>query len=226
MRDGIIRTLAAVASALALTGGCGQSPSGGSDSGQGEVQVVVVPIGDIIPAEGGADIPQELQNVIIDCQNQLEEGSFGELATDMERIAEETDDPAVEAAALLCGGIARVDKGEFEEGLDDLDAAEDVLDRFPPEIRRPLAVLLYRGQTVGHTSTGNDEAAREALDDLVAVAPEAGDEALEELCRAAKDDAACAPAPTGPAGDSTPSDPSPTEEPTTPTEAPSVQPTS
>jgi len=144
----------------------------------------------------------------------------------MERIAEETDDPAVEAATLLCGGIAEVNKGEFEEGLDDLDAAEDGLDRFPPEIRRPLAVLLYRGQTVGHASTGNDEAAREALDDLVAVAPEAGDEALDELCRAAKDDAACAPAPTG---ESTPSgltESDQTGEPTTPTEASSVPPTS
>lgn len=221
-----IRTLAAGAGALALVAGCGQSTSGGSDGGRGEVQVVVVPVGDIIPVDGGSDIPQEAAALINDCEDRLHEGSFSELATDMERIAEETDDPVVEAAALLCGGIAGIDQGEFEEGLDDLDAAENELDRFPPEIRRPLAVLLYRGQTVGNASIGNDEAAQESLDDLVAVAPDAGDEALDELCRAAPESASCAAAPTGEPTPPGPTGSDPTGEPTTPTEVPSVTPTS
>lgn len=222
MRGGIaIRTLAAGTAALALVTGCAEPTSGGSGDGQSEVQVVVVPEGEIIPVAGGVDIPQELADVITDCERQLDERAFDELAMDMARIAEETDDPAVEAGARLCGGIAEIDMGEFDEGLDHLDAAEDGLDHFPPEIRRPLAELLHRGQTVGHASTGNDEAAQESLDKLAVVAPDARDDARDELCRAAPENAACAPAPTG---ESTPS--GPTEDPTTPTETPSVPPTS
>ena len=222
MRDGIgVRALAAVAGALALSSGCGERTSSGSGDEQGSVRVVVVPDGNIIPVAGGADFPQALASVLNDCEQQLQAGSFDELAADMEQVAEETDDPVVEAAAQLCGGIAKINSGEFGEGLDDLDAAESGLDSFPQEISDQLAELLYRGQTVGHASTGDGEAAQQSLDNLLAVAPDMRDEALDELCRAAPESTACATAPTA---EPTPS--GPTGEPATPTEAPSVPPTS
>ncbi|MGI9064108.1 MAG: hypothetical protein ACR2FQ_09900 [Pseudonocardiaceae bacterium] len=229
MRDGIgVGVLVAVAGALALTAGCAEPTSGEAEDGQGAVRVVVVPEGDIIPVAGGVDIPQEAQLLFDDCERQLKEGTFDELAADMERVAAETDDPVVEAAALLCGGIAEIDRGEFEAGLADLDAADSGLDRFPPEIRDQLAELLYRGQIVGHASTGDDEAAQRSLDDLLAVAPDERDEALDELCRAASENAACA---TPSTDESTPAGPTgepatPTGEPATPTEATSAPPTS
>lgn len=208
------RAVAALAAGVALVSGCadGSAPGTGSPpSGR----VLVKPGSSIDLREGGGDVPDATVQVCQECQMGLEKRQFEELARKMDQAASSqagaalsgASAPSKRAVALVCAGAAKTNMGRYQEALQSLDAAEEVRDHLPAEVRPQLLELLYHAELISAASVGDLGRARDAFARLTELGGKVGAD-LKHACEVAPDRAdlpECAVVTSPPGGPGSPS---------------------
>ncbi|GIH92732.1 hypothetical protein ACFFMN_37250 [Planobispora siamensis] len=169
----------AAVAALTMATACGAGDDG---AGLGP-EVVVTPDDGLVPVRGGEDIPAAALAAVEECDRRLRAGEYAELAASADRSTGQG--PQAAAVRRVCGGTARINGGQVEEGLADLREAEAMSADLPEAVRGQLLALLYRAQVVGYAATGQEAEVSAALGDLVRLEPERAEQYAGE-CEAAK----------------------------------------
>ncbi|GIH99337.1 hypothetical protein [Planobispora takensis] len=176
---GVCAAVAALTTAALMTAACGAGDDG---AGPGP-EVVVTPDDSLVPVRGGEDIPAVALAAVEECDRRLRAGEYEELAASADRSAGQG--PQAAAVLRVCGGTAKVNAGQVEEGLADLNEAEAMSADLPEAVRGQMLALLYRAEVVGYAVTGQEAGVSEALGDLVRLEPERAEQYVGE-CESAK----------------------------------------
>ncbi len=215
----------------------------GEESGN-RPAVQVVPLGTIVPLNGGADIPDASRVFLSEANRDLQARNF-DAAAKAARRAGEGGNVTTKCVADAVQGIADVNRGNIEVGLQALKQGTCAIPVVPSDVRKELATTIYRAEAVGLAMSGDGAAAERAAGQAISFSPERTASIFSELCQAAKHPDAIArcvvtttkptpgttPMTTGPATKPThepPASPTvkPTREPTTsPTTSPTAKPT-
>ncbi|MGW0803390.1 hypothetical protein [Nonomuraea sp. NPDC002799] len=237
------------AAAVLLTSGCGPERSGTSGSGPGEAgpgspgqaQPVITPEGRLVSSEDSGDLPEATAQVGLDCQKLLDNRDFTGAATKMDEVAAAAGSSDGErAVAQVCGAAAKANLRQWDQALEDVDAANEHPEDLPPQMRPQLRMLLDETELVSAVALDDRDRVRRVVARLKKLG-RIPDEHLRNACLVASDPATlpeCAAitpssATTGPppGGESPSNEPTPrpeesgTEPTTGPTTGPTTEPT-
>lgn len=213
--------LGPVVAVVLLVGACAKSD---------ELTDPVIPLGSIVPLEGGGDFPDPARVLLQEADRELRAGDF-DGAAEAARRASAGAGPATKCVADAVQGVADVNRGNVETGLEALQDGECAIKAVPGEVREEMTTLIYRTQAVGSALSGDEAAAEQSLEDALQAAPEMKNAIVAQFCRAVAQYGSferCAPAATSPQPATVPTSAVPTPVPisTAPTTSKSSVPTS
>ncbi|MGH3887252.1 MAG: hypothetical protein ACRDSZ_11920 [Pseudonocardiaceae bacterium] len=183
--------LAPVAAVVLMAAACATSD---------ELTDPVVPLGTIVPLQGGSDFPDPARALLQEADRELRAGDF-DAAAQAARRASAGAGPATKCVADAVQGVADVNRGNVRTGLDALQDGECAINVVPDDVRVEMATLIYRTQAVGSALIGDDSAAERYLENALQSDPDSTDVIVAQFCRAVTQPGSfkrCAPPVTSP----------------------------